>query len=249
MPVLAANFIEWRSTDFSSFQPLEAWLLGALLVGFSSGIRLALPRLLLLLVFFHLALAHVRHADLLAVMGPLAIIASLGPQIAQRIGTRPSALGSRLARLAAPAGWPAAVLMLGLGVLIALPVLASSKDRPEDIVTPRAALAAAQRLGLAGPVLNGEGFGGYLVFSGVKTFIDGRMEMYGDPFLARDLAAEAGHQPELDETLEQYGITWTLLSPQAGAVAALDRSPGWQRVYADRFAVIHLRKLDQVEAR
>ncbi|HKW52978.1 MAG TPA: hypothetical protein VJO12_04740, partial [Stellaceae bacterium] len=107
--------------------------------------------------------------------------------------------------------------------------------------TPGAALAAAAALGVSGPVLNSESFGGYLVFKGVPTFIDGRIEMYGDEFLRRYLAIESGAGPALGEALEQYGITWTLLHPEAGAVAALDHRPGWRRAYSGPDAIIHIR--------
>ena len=33
------------------------------------------------------------------------------------------------------------------------------------------------------PVLNNYDFGGYLIFFGVKVFVDGRTDMYGDAFL------------------------------------------------------------------
>ena len=59
-------------------------------------------------------------------------------------------------------------------------------------MTPATALVSAQRLGLSGPVLNSEIFGGYLVFRGVPSFFDGRIEMYGTDFLARAAAAERG---------------------------------------------------------
>jgi hypothetical protein len=34
---------------------------------------------------------------------------------------------------------------------------------------------------------------------------------------------------------------WTLLNPDDGATRALDGMPGWRRVYADDWAVIHVR--------
>ena len=96
-------------------------------------------------------------------------------------------------------------------------------------------------MGLSGPVLNSEPFGGYLIFSGVPTFIDGRMEMYGDRFLRRYLDAAQGSEPVLAGIIRDYGITWTLFEPQSPAVAALDHLPGWRRVYADAYAVVHAR--------
>jgi hypothetical protein len=95
-------------------------------------------------------------------------------------------------------------------------------------------------------VFNSETFGGYLAFAGVPDFIDGRVEMFGNDFLAADVAAESGDGAALTRLLGQYGITWTLLAPEAGAVPVLDRMPGWRRVYADPYAVIHVRAPERV---
>jgi hypothetical protein len=242
MPALQASFNEWMSPNFQSFQPLEIWLLGMIALGFTTGIRLPLHRLLLLLALCHMALAHVRHAELLGLVGPLAVAASLGPQIAARIRSAPlSAVGRAVARLGAPAHLPAVALALVIAVAISLPVLLRPIERRDDPVTPAAALAAAERMGLHGPVFNSEGFGGYLIFSGIPTFIDGRIELYGDAFLAHYLEAEQGNETALAALLERYGITWTLLVPDEGATRRLDNLQGWRRVYTDGHAVIHQR--------
>jgi hypothetical protein len=128
-----------------------------------------------------------------------------------------------------------------LAAAIAAPSLAHPFTRGEDAVTPADAVATAARLRLEGPVFNGERFGGYLAFAGVPTFIDGRIEMYGDDFLGRQVAAERGDAVSLRQILESYGIAWTLLPPEAAAVRVLDRLPGWVRKYADERAVIHKR--------
>ena len=62
---------------------------------------------------------------------------------------------------------------------------------------PSSALAAAARSGSRGPVFNSEGFGGYLTFRGIPTFIDGRAELYGNAFLDGYLMAERGDKPIL----------------------------------------------------
>ena len=47
----------------------------------------------------------------------------------------------------------------------------------------------------AQPVLNQYDFGGYLIFKGVKVFVDGRTDLYGDAFLANyDLAMRPDQQ-------------------------------------------------------
>ncbi len=242
MPALQATFTEWLSPDFQKSPALELWILGALLIGFATGTRLPPTRLMLLLGLVHMTLQHVRHADLLALVGPLAVAAPLGRTLAALTAREaPSRLGVWLDRLARPPGLPAAALTLVLAVAIALPTVLQGVVRTDDGVTPGAALDAARRLGLSGPVFNGETFGGYLVFRGVPTFIDGRVEMYGNDFLATDYRAERGGEAVLSEILERYHIAWTLLAPGIGAVGVIDRLPGWERVYADDRAVIHRR--------
>lgn len=75
----------------------------------------------------------------------------------------------------------------------------------------------------------------------MPTFIDGRAEMYGNAFLARDYQAENGNEAVLADLLARYHIAWTLLTPNVGAVLVMDHLPGWQRVYTDDRAVIHRR--------
>jgi hypothetical protein len=124
-----------------------------------------------------------------------------------------------------------------------LPALTRRPDRPHRRSGDPAAsaLAAAARTRLDGPVFNAEGFGGYLTFRGIPSFIDGRAELYGNAFLDQYLAAEGGSEQALAALLDAYGITWTLLAPQQGAVARVDALPGWRRVYADAIAVVHVR--------
>jgi hypothetical protein len=243
MPALQSSFVEWRSPDFQDFQPLEIWLLGLIALGLTTGIKLPLWRVLVVVGLCHMALAHIRHADLLALVAPLAVAGSLGPQLAARIRSSPaSAVGRAAARLAEPAAAPAVVLALAVALTMSLPSLLRPIARADDPATPASALAAAARMGLSGHVFNNEGFGGYLVFRGIPTFIDGRIELFGNDFLARYLDAANGDAAALGSLLDRWGVRWTLLSPEQGAVSLLDHLPGWRRVYTDARAIIHLRR-------
>ncbi|HEV8678394.1 MAG TPA: hypothetical protein VGQ90_03380 [Stellaceae bacterium] len=242
MPALQSTFTEWRSPDFQTSPVLELWIVGLLFVGFAAGVRLPLTRLVLLLGLVHMTLQHVRHADLLALVGPLALAAPLGRSLTSLTATAPeSPLMRWAARLARPSRLPATAVALLIAAALALPTALRPIVRGDDPVTPASALTAATRLGLAGPVFNSQTFGGYLIFRGLPSFIDGRIEMYGNDFLARDYRAERGDAALLNDLLARYGIAWTLLLPQSGAVSAIDHLPGWERVYADQRAVIHRR--------
>jgi hypothetical protein len=242
MPGLQSTFGEWLSPDFRNAPALELWILGAMFIGFATGVRLPLTRALLLVGLVHMTLQHARHEDLLAIVGPLAAAAPLGRALAiSSASAAPSSVRLWFVRLAPPAAGPACLLALAVAVALSLPMVMYPIARADDPVTPGAALAAAERLGLAGPVYNSEAFGGYLLFRGVPNFIDGRVELYGDAFVTQDFQAENGNEAALAALFARYRIGWTLLLPQAGAVGVLDRLPGWQRVYADGQAVIHRR--------
>ena len=241
MPVLQKSFVEWQSPDFQHFHPLDLWI-AALVLGLAAGLRLPVLRLVVVAALLFGTLAHQRHADLLAVMAPLLLGRSLGADLAARMATpRPSPVARFMARLAMPA--PAAGL--GLAVVLALllggATLVVQPQRTHDDVTPDKALAAARAAGLDGNLLNDEGFGGYLIQQGVPVFIDGRVELYGDQFLATYLAAMAGREPELDDVLERHHIAWAMLAPGSVAAQTLDHRPGWRRIYADKVAVVEAR--------
>lgn len=223
---------EWHSTDFSRFQPLEVWLLGLILLGFALRPRLGWPRMALLLGLVHLALAHARNADLLALIGPLL----LAVPVAQALGAP------------APRDAAARPTLRAYGVGIAAIALSSllAWFNPvvpyEPRVAPSEALAAARSAGIAGPVFNAYDFGSYLVFAGIAPFVDGRVDVYGDAFMKNYADAVAARDDALPKLLDHYHIAWTLLAPQMPAVAALDRDPDWVRVYGDSSAVIHRRR-------
>jgi hypothetical protein len=242
MPALQSGFVEWAPANLAQFSPLEIWLLGAIALGFTLRVRLPWARLALLLGLFAMALAHVRHADLLGLVGPLAIAAALGPALAAQLEPAAASPLSRIATaLARPAHPLACAVILSLAVAASVPALLHPPVRAGDAATPQAALAAARRLDLTGPVFSSESYGGYLVFSGVPVFIDGRIEMYGNDFLADYIAAEQGDGAALTTLLDRYHIAWTLLRDGSPAIATLDNLAGWRRAYADGQAVIHVR--------
>jgi hypothetical protein len=228
---------EWHAADFQGFQPLEVWILLAILGGFSLGLKLPWTRTAMILLLLHLALSHVRNMELLGIIAPLLIAVPLAAQLGS-----PAPAGS------APARRPAVVPFATVVIVIALAFLSTALalDRrglgPRGDVAPVAAVNAARAAGLDGHVLNSIRFGGYLMFVGIPTFVDGRADLFGDEFLARDAAASAGIGDALPNLIEQYAIAWTLFEPSSPAVTLLDHLPGWERVYSDAYAVVHRRK-------
>ncbi|HEU0218687.1 MAG TPA: hypothetical protein VFQ90_18670 [Stellaceae bacterium] len=242
MPALQSGFGEWQPADLAQFPALAGWVLGAAALVVAGWRSLPWSRLLLLLGLACMAMMHVRHADLLGLVGPLAVAAPLAPRLGAWLGpaaTSPLLRGA--ASLAAPARVTGVLAAIALGVAASVPALLRPIDRSHDAVTPQAALAAARDRHLAGPVFNSEAFGGYLAFSGVPAFIDGRVELYGNDFLAAYLAAERGDAAMLSSLLDRYHIAWSLVQAQAPVATALERLPGWRLVHTDDRAVVYAR--------
>ena len=117
---------------------------------------------------------------------------------------------------------------------------------PHSSGSPVEAVAALKKLNLA-RVFNDYDFGGYLIANGVAPFIDGRTELYGEKFFVDHNAASGLMKPEnLFRLLDEYNIEATLMRTQSAATKLLDHIDGWQKVYADDIATIHVRKVGAV---
>lgn len=234
--------MEWQSPNFQTIQPLEIWLMAALALALGFGVKLPPTRIAMLLLLLHMSLAHQRHIEVLGLVAPLLLAPSVGAFIRARTHRRhTAALDDAFADLAGSASLRGSALVGLIVFMIAGVFLQYPLVRKPDAYTPAAALKFAAAHGLTGPVFNEYGFGGYLIFNGVKPFIDGRADMYGDPFIKRYIEATRGYTGELSAMLDQYHATWTLFAAKSPAVTLMDHLPGWKQIYADDTAVIHVR--------
>jgi hypothetical protein len=225
--------IEWRPADFGSVGAFELCLLFGIGLALLRGIKLPPLRIVLLLGLLHMALAQGRAAEILALLAPLVLAAPLSRQIGGVVSSHSSAAPMR------------GVLLAGMAVLLVAGTLAFAsmhRYEPHTRGSPVAAVAALKKLNLA-RVLNDYDFGGYLIASGVAPFIDGRTELYGEKFFVDHNAASGLMEPEnLFRLLEEYGIEATLMRRQSAASKLLDHIDGWQKVYTDDIATVHVRK-------
>ena len=222
-----ASIVEWRSPDFQHLPPVEIAILAGLYILLSRGIKVPPIRLILLLVLLYMTLGHVRHETLLVLIG--------APILAQLLGGEPDPEHRAASRIAA--GAAAAVMALLFGASLLLPPRAA-----DSAVSPAAALSHVPPKLSREPVLNSYDLGGFLIFRGIRTFIDGRTDMYGDAFNARYDAIMQPDRAAFDMAVGQYSLAWTFLQPSSPLIPLLDASPQWRRVYADRYAVIHVRR-------
>lgn len=222
------HIAEWRAEDFSHLSPFVMALLATLFVCLGRGVKVPTFRLLLLLALLLMSLQHIRHQLVLAALAPLL----LAEPLAQALGHEPAR--PKLSR-ALLVGY-AVVCVLLVGVRLALPL-----QRVDGLNSPVTALASLPADLKAQPVLNGYSLGGYLIYSGVKPFIDGRADMYGDAFSVAYFKAVEPDPVALNKLLADYHVAWTIFTPDDPVVALLDADPHWRRIHADPYGVVHQR--------
>jgi hypothetical protein len=225
--------MEWRPADFSSVGPLEVCLLLGFGLALYRGISLPPLRIVLLLGMLHMALSQVRSLETFALLVPLFLA---GP-LARQIGGADDD--------AKPAGAPRGVLFASLAIVLLAGTLGYAsvyRFEPHTRGSPVTAVLELKKLNFS-RVFNDYDFGGYLIANGVAPFIDGRTELYGEKFFVDHNAASGLMKPEnLFRLLDQYRIEATLMRTQSAATTLLDHMDGWQKVYADDIATIHVRK-------
>ena len=122
--------------------------------------------------------------------------------------------------------------LIAAAVRIAVPV-----ERHDDAATPQTALAQVPATIKRQPVFNDAAFGGFLIFSDVRPFLDSR-PLYFESFRNRYAAIRTPGL--LASTLTRYHVRWTILAPDNPAVKLMDGMTGWHRLYADQWAVVHV---------
>ncbi len=85
----------------------------------------------------------------------------------------------------------------------------------------------------AARLFNEYNWGGYLLYSFAPqraVYIDGREEMYGDPFLG-DYIQTLSAQPGWQKTLASANVNAVVIEPTSPLTMALSNDPGWQRIF------------------
>lgn len=223
---------EWMPADFTTLGAFEMSILAMIAAALYTGVKLSPPRIALVLGLLHMALSHVRNLELFALLLPLVVLSPVAAQFALQ--------PARLSRITAPLA-SAAVLAVLLGAST-WALAAKSAFSPPEVQSPAAAIEALQARHPK-RVLNDLPFGGYMIWQKMPVYIDGRAELYGEAFeMAYYRALQLKDVNQFLDILKTWDIDAVLLTPATPAVGLLDNIPGWQRVYSDRYAVLHVRK-------
>jgi hypothetical protein len=218
---------EWLPTPVLELKGFQIVLLGTIVGLLVMRVRVPLFRLLLLLGMLYMALEHVRHQAVLGIVAALVL-----PSAFVRSEEEPKRFA------------PGGNVALGAGLLLAVVAiwavrLALPEARRDSPSNPLAAIAAIPPSLRGVPVFNSYSFGGPLILSRIRPFIDGRADMYGDDFMFEWERIHDGDAAAFDRAARRWGIGWTILEPDAPLTTLLDKRPGWRRIHADKWAVVH----------
>jgi hypothetical protein len=242
---------EWASPNFQS----DRIHLIMLVVLFSAmaglGVRLKGPKLIAFIAVTYLGMSHTRGLTTFFLLAPLILARPLSEQVAwcraedtsdgqlpgRTVKPDPVLLFVRRRFLAIPA------IFLLLAAIATAASWRYVKVHPDASIAPKEAIDFVRKEGISGNVLNSYAFGGYLIFSRIPTFVDGRMLPFSDDFIRRFAGAIAlTNINDSFKLLDDYNIRWTLLPPGEPLVKALAKSKSWDERYADQHAVVFVRR-------
>ena len=232
---------EWGASNVETTPEFGAALIAVLFTLGYRGVRVPLLRLLLMMALLWLALSQMRHqplwgiASVLLLSRPIAV--SLGAEQERPAFWRQAGIAQD--RL--PAAW-ISVTTLFLALAIGRAVLPI--ERPDTRSYPSAAIAHIPIPLRRQPLLNTYSYGGPLIAAGIRPYIDGRSDMYGDAFTQEYQKVNTGDPAALDRVINRFRLVWAITeASNVSLLRLLDSKPGWKRIYADKEAVIHRRDI------
>jgi hypothetical protein len=225
---------EWASPDFHRTDSvfLLMMLLGLVAAAASSGARLRLRELLLLVPATLGALVSARHTYFFVL-------------IAAPVLARACAANFKSFRpLSISVGKPAlnALLMAGLALFAALRLEYVVRQQPaaEAAHFPEKLAQFVSASPLSANALNYYNWGGYMIwklYPKYRVFVDGRADIYGDQFLEQ--YAHAYYLTDnWDGLLNRYDVQTVVLPPDAPVVTGLTTLRHWRVLYRDQQSVI-----------
>jgi hypothetical protein len=242
---MLARIQEWQPPNFRQSPIHLAYLVSLFALMTAFGIKLQGPRIAILMAVVWLGFSYLRGFMIFLLTIPFVFGRPAGEQVAFLKPQSPD-----LSPHTDPVLRSLRQNARGIAVVCVMVALAASfftfryaDVEPPRSAAPRDAIEYVKRAQISGRVLNDYDFGGYLIFSGIPTFIDGRTELYGDAFLRKyfDIINSVDPQGAF-RLLDEYGIDWVILKPAVPLAKALQGSEIWSNVYSDDTSTIYVRR-------
>lgn len=220
---------EWAPVSFAHVSAFEVCLLLAIAAALYLGVTLPPTRILLALGLLHMALSHDRHIEVFALLLPLVLLAPLADRFGWPRDAAPASPST------ATTATVAAAVLLIVGAAALRPIRLAADEHYQPAI-------AALRAQNVTRVFNDDLLGGYMIWEGMAPFIDGRSELYGERFGLDYFNAVSLQDPNvLFRVFDENNIEATVLLPSTPAARLLDHLDGWHRVFANDWAVVHVR--------
>jgi hypothetical protein len=187
--------------------------------------RLPWVRWLLLASLLGLALLQMRHQATLAIVAAMILPQGFARCRANAATERPELRWMLVA---------GAVLLVAIRAIMPL-------SPPENDANPWHLIAEVPPQLRSQPVLNGYSMGGPLILSGIRPYVDGRGDMYGDALVVDYSHITHGDAQAFERAVQRWNILWAILpNDDKALISLLDRS-GWRRIASDKVGVIYVR--------
>ncbi|MGE5564658.1 MAG: hypothetical protein ACM3YN_00655 [Parcubacteria group bacterium] len=226
------DIVEWKAADFSKPTPLEEAFMAVLLVSFVRGVRVPWVRALVVLGLLAMALQHIRHVIVLAVVAPLILAKPFGEALEPEHEPHFERFAKQTLTVALAA-------FIGLTASrFVFPLV-----RKDDVHSPVTAFNSVPADLRTHRVFNSYALGGYLIYKGIPVFIDGRADMYGDDFTAQYLKIARSTDPAMvAQAQKKWGFDWAIIEADTAVIKAFEKAPGWKKTYSDKVATVFVRE-------
>ena len=223
---------EWQATDLLQPTAFSLALAAGLIFAIWRGLKVPPLRLLLLLGLLVMALQHQRHQAVFAIIATIVLAEPLAACIRPLASPKSSFLtATRQYKL--QVGLFAALLLMIAAARLAVPMA------PKDSMSvPASALAVLPDRLKPVPVFNYYDFGGALILAGVRPFIDGRADLYGDSFVQSYSRMADGDMALFRQAQQRWKIGWVILAPNNGLTARIKADPEWRTLYENHNSVV-----------
>jgi hypothetical protein len=218
---------EWGASSISTTPYFFGALVGGMGLLLYRGARVPLGQLLLVLGMAGLAFLHIRHESFFII-----IAACVLPPHADTL----------------PSTTPVPRWLLAFALPLLLVRALVPVTPPEGAANPRRLLAAIPRDLRSQHVFNEYTFGGPLILAGIRPYVDGRGEVYGDAFVLNYMKIAEGDLDAFNSDVRKYDIRWIMLQrTQDKLIRSIESTGQWRRIYTDDVGILDVRQSGRPE--
>jgi hypothetical protein len=229
---------EWRPFNFGEEPILGGLLFLALFTSLYFGVKFPFVRCATVVLLLYMTMIHIRFVSVLA---PVALILMAGPLARQFDYLRANA-GSQFTELVDLTTRPTSLALISVFTGAALALASLTNPHPPIWSVPVGAVDYIQAHRKDEKVFNAYQFGGYLIFRGIPSFIDGRTDqLFLGGFMSGISQALKGPRSEFLKLLDKYDVTLALVLPKSPAAYRLSEADTWREVYSDEAASVYTR--------